>query len=1095
VKSISIVLATLLISFNVPNSHGQQADEHPQLVPFRWSGELNIPDPVAISLDDDGAAYVTQTQRRKSQDLDIRNNLDWIPFDVGLRSVEEKRIFFRQQLSPERGQTAESKRRVQDMNRDGSHDYLDLRVLSERIYRIQDKDRDGTADSSELFADDFQTEVTGIGAGVLAFDDFVYATIAPDVWRLQDTNGDGRADSRQVLATGFGLHIAYAGHDMHGLTVGPDGRLYWTVGDKGISVVDKSGQRWHFPNQGGVMRCDPDGFNFEVFAHGLRNVQELAFDQYGNLFGVDNDADQIGERERFVYIVQDMDAGWRCNYQYRGDGYNPWTAEGLWKTPFEGQPSYLLPPLGYALNGPAGFAFNPGTALSPDYQNYFFLTGAPNGDQVAFRLEPQGAAFRRIDEHTIAQGLPLVGINFGPDGGLYAVDWGGGYPLNQKGAIWRIDAPKQHRNPQRKAVETMLAHPISEASTSELLKRLGHPDQRIRLKAQFELVQRSAVNELTEIAQSEGELLSRIHAIWGLGQLMRAGLQEVAILKTLLTDPASQIKIQTCRLIRELVTFDPSLIMPLLESDDPHVVFHALMALTPHVTPRQLPRVIDLLAGEAGDDPYLRHAATCVLANAENLEAYFDHNSPTVRKVIVVALRRLRDDRISRFLSDTNSSIVAEAARGIYDDESIPQSLPDLAAMSSSLKTRDPAIALRVIYANLRLGKPTNAENLLHLAADQNAPLRWRMEALNALSDFREPAVLDHVDGRNRQLEQQPIRTLPQRTSLSLSKLLLDDEPEMQRSALRTMRQLKLPVDKQYLAELILDTSAPASLRLEGISVFVKQDPEENGAIAGELLGDEEIDIRIAALSMIASRDEARAIKLVQERLSSSAALRERQHAVSMLGRLKIENARPVIENLLEQLSQATLPKEIMLELFEVVETIKNPKPEWQETLADWERMSRHDPQLVNIGEFVACEKGGDAELGEKLFMTHVTAACVRCHQIGDRGQTVGPNLAGIGNKKATRYLLRSIVAPSADIDPNYQAHVVQLVSGETVQGLLKSDDGTTTILFDSTGKEVKVLNADIDEAGPRTQSIMPEMRQVLTKREIRDLVAYLESL
>jgi quinoprotein glucose dehydrogenase len=224
VKSISIVLATLLISFNVPNSHGQQADEHPQLVPFRWSGELNIPDPVAISLDDDGAAYVTQTQRRKSQDLDIRNNLDWIPFDVGLRSVEEKRIFFRQQLSPERGQTAESKRRVQDMNRDGSHDYLDLRVLSERIYRIQDKDRDGTADSSELFADDFQTEVTGIGAGVLAFDDFVYATIAPDVWRLQDTNGDGRADSRQVLATGFGLHIAYAGHDMHGLTVGPDGR-------------------------------------------------------------------------------------------------------------------------------------------------------------------------------------------------------------------------------------------------------------------------------------------------------------------------------------------------------------------------------------------------------------------------------------------------------------------------------------------------------------------------------------------------------------------------------------------------------------------------------------------------------------------------------------------------------------------------------------------------------------------------------------------------------------------------------------------------------------------------------------------------------
>lgn len=127
--------------------------------------------------------------------------------------------------------------------------------------------------------------------------------------------------------------------------------------------------------------------------------------------------------------------------------------------------------------------------------------------------------------------------------------------------------------------------------------------------------------------------------------------------------------------------------------------------------------------------------------------------------------------------------------------------------------------------------------------------------------------------------------------------------------------------------------------------------------------------------------------------------------------------------------------------------------------------------------------------------MTHVTAACIRCHQIGDRGYTVGPNLAGISEKKDPSYLLRSIVSPSADIDPNYQAYVVQLTSGETVQGLLKSNDGSTTTLFNSAGNEVKIPNEEIDEAGPRTQSIMPEMKTVLSKREIRDLVAYLQTL
>ena len=52
----------------------------------------------------------------------------------------------------------------------------------------------------------------------------------------------GVADVREILVTGFGLHFAYAGHDMHGLTVGPDGRIYWSIGDKGArDLIEKFG--------------------------------------------------------------------------------------------------------------------------------------------------------------------------------------------------------------------------------------------------------------------------------------------------------------------------------------------------------------------------------------------------------------------------------------------------------------------------------------------------------------------------------------------------------------------------------------------------------------------------------------------------------------------------------------------------------------------------------------------------------------------------------------------------------------------------------------------------------------------------------------
>src|SRR5207249_7124243 len=140
------------------------------------------------------------------------------------------------------------------------------------------------ADKSTVFADDFHRAADGIGAGLFARRGTVWFACIPDLWLLRDPKGGGKADVQKSLATGFGVHVSFLGHDLHGLRMGPDGRLYFSIGDRGFNVTTSDGRRLACPDTGAVLRCNPDGSNREVVAIGLRNPQELAFDEYGNLF-------------------------------------------------------------------------------------------------------------------------------------------------------------------------------------------------------------------------------------------------------------------------------------------------------------------------------------------------------------------------------------------------------------------------------------------------------------------------------------------------------------------------------------------------------------------------------------------------------------------------------------------------------------------------------------------------------------------------------------------------------------------------------------------------------------------------------------------
>lgn len=1064
-----------------------------------WASESLMIDPVGIDVDDQGRAWVSTTRRRRSSMFDIRNHADWVAESWSWTTVEERRAFLRRELSPER--SAENDW-LQDFNGDGSRDWRDLRVERDEIYRLEDRSGDGRADRSLRYADLPTDELTDIAGTVLYHEGDLYVGMPPELWRWRDLDGDENFESKTSISSGYGIHIGFGGHGLSGLKVGPDGRIYWGIGDIGFNGVDQEGRRWEYPREGVLVRCEPDGSGFEVYARGLRNVHEFDWDAFGNLIGVDNDGDHAGEEERLVYLIDGSDTGWRNNWQIgkytdpKNNPYKVWMDEGYAKPRFEGQAAHILPTLGNYHTGPAGLVFQPGLALGGRWRDHFFVasfTGNPaNSSLYAFSLEPDGASFRLVGDERIMQGVTAVGIDFGPDGALYLADWAGGWDTDGIGRIWKLDTVGQ---PSRKEQETrdLLEAGFSERKTGELGQLLGHGDRRVRLGAQFVLAERGESEALLSAAAQGENQLARIHGIWGVGQLARAGRCAPERLLPLAEDGDPEIRAQLARVWGDL-RYAPvaGLLEDWLGGGPMRIQLLATEALGRIGAADAFGSIVEMLERHEDKDVYLRHAGAVALARIDDgarLAALAEHPSRAVRIAAVVALKRLEHPGVVAFLSDADSFVVENAARAIGDDAFIEEGLPALAELLGETPFDAEPLVRRMVNANLYSGRAEDALRLARFAAETENAAAMRIEAIDTLSVWPDASVYDRVTGMVRDVPQNQEVHAQAALASVYDTLLADDDLQVRLAALEALGALAVEESEAVLLARVAQ-GVEARERVAALQALQAMKSSRLVEAIETALRDEAEAVSLAALGMTPELEAEAAVKAsALLEAWSRVGLAQKQVILQTLAALETEASQAFFAEQLQALKAGQLPGELHLELAQAIEGAGTE--ELRADLAGYRaRMAERGPTARHAFAL----RGGDAGRGRDIVFHAPAAQCIRCHAIDGQGGDVGPELAGIGSSLEREALLRSLVDPSAEIAAGFGIVTVDLEDGGSVQGILREESDSSLVVETGPGELRRLAKSAVAsvEAAP---SSMPPMGLLLDESQLRDVVAYLASL
>lgn len=144
----------------------------------------------------------------------------------------------------------------------------------------------------------------------------------------------------------------------------------------------------------------------------------------------------------------------------------------------------------------------------------------------------------------------------------------------------------------------------------------------------------------------------------------------------------------------------------------------------------------------------------------------------------------------------------------------------------------------------------------------------------------------------------------------------------------------------------------------------------------------------------------------------------------------------------------------------------------------------------ARFAKLTALAPTGNPQNGKVL-----SALCLACHQIGNTGAQIGPNLSGAG-AMGLEAVLRNILTPNAAMEPGYRIFRIETRNGDLVDAFLVNEDKNAFVVRQPGLPDRRINRTEVRSARFIRRSLMPEnLLDALPDRQVADLLAYLMML
>ncbi len=940
------------------------------------------------------------------------------------------------------------------------------RPEGDRIVILEDSDGDGKADKATTFyqAPDFLAPLglavakDPVGPGYK-----VFVCASPDLLVFEDKDGDGKADGPpKKLLSGFGGYDH--DHGLHGVLIGPDNRLYFTVGDQGVKDLqsaDGKGRKWTSNSTdcraGTVWRCDLDGKNLELIAHNFRNNYEACVDSFGTVFLSDND-DDGNQQTRICYVMPGGDYG----YNPRGPGQSHWHEE---------RPGVVPKILRTYFGSPTGICAYEGALLPEKYRGQLLHVDAGPRHLRCYHLKPDGAGYAVDREDMVTNEkdnwFRPSDVCVAPDGSVLVADWydpgvgGHGMGDTTRGRIFRV-TPRGHKGYAPPKVDL--------ESNDGLLAALGSPNLAVRYMAMAQLrrMPKSAAKSLLKTAGRQTDSPSlRARALWQLKTLgmLSTGPEEPWGLA--LADADDRFRSLAWRLredeLAELVSEKKGRLETFLVDRSPAVRRDVLLALRAGVADDSIRSLIQELAKKYdGKDRFYLEAVGIAVGHhdqkrREILLADFDKHFPGW------------DDKVAGLVWELRPPSVMPTLGKRLADKSLPAA--QRAQIVDILAASDDQAAGKALLDVLQGDVPAEVRDKVVENLKLFLPGKWR--------ELRQSAEL--TAGIERLLAK------PETAPTGLTLLAAGERSDLvgKIEALVTAKDASDAVKQAAVKALGSLPTAEAVNTLRGL--LMVSDPDTLGVAVVQALG-QRLDDR--GRNNPAQQSAAEALhSLVLGKGRPPLALR--QAAVAGLA-----GSRAGTVWLLDLHGKGQLLEALRADAARALRN--SPHLDLRnKAMAAFPPPGKLDPKKLPAIAALVLRKG-DAARGKQLLAASVKSdmQCLKCHTVRGVGGQIGPDLSMVGKKAARDNLFESILYPSKAVADQYVSWVIETKKGLTLTGLLVEETADAVTLRDANGKDTKIDRKEIDSRAKSPNSLMPgDLLAYMTEDELVDVVEYLQTL